>query len=108
MRFLVMPLMLLVIALLLYMMISSMRGPSQAERAKAARRAAWTTATEMKDGHTMVLVRQMAEIRGAPVELARQVIAQIPDGVPDWETRYHEAMAEARSRVSTLEIESDG
>jgi hypothetical protein len=108
MRFLVLPLMLLVIALLIYLMLSATRGPSQAERAKAARRAGWTTATEMKDGHTIVLVRQMAEIRGAPVELARQVIAQIPDGVPDWETRYREAMAEARIRVSTLEIESDG
>jgi hypothetical protein len=107
MRFLLMPLMLLVIALLIYMVISSMRGPSQAERAKAVRRGAWTTATELKDGHTIVVVRQVAEIRGAPVELARQVIAKIPDGVPDWDTRYHEAMAEARLRASALEIESD-
>ena len=108
MRFLILLITLLVIAAIIYLMIGAIRGPSQAERAKAAGRAAWKTATEMKNGHTIVLVQQVGEIRGATVELARQVIAEIPDGAPDWDNRYHAAMAEARSRVSTLEIESDG
>jgi|ERR671914_353886 hypothetical protein len=108
MRFLIVLLALLLIAMVIYLVINAMRGPSQAERAKAARRAAWTTATEMKNGHTIVLARQVSEIRGATVELARQVIAEIPDGAPDWDSRYHLAMAEARARVSALEIESDG
>lgn len=107
MRFLVFLIALLVIALLIYLLISAMRGSSQAERTKAVRQAAWTTATEMKNGHTIVLVRQVAEIRGETVEMARQVIAEIPDGIPDWESRYHEAMAEARSRASALQIESE-
>lgn len=107
MRILVMPLTILVIALVIYLVIVAMRGPSHVERAKAVRQATWTTATEMKDGNTIVLVRQVAEVRGASVELARQVIAEIPDAAPDWEQRYHEAMAEARSRASALQIESD-
>jgi hypothetical protein len=107
MRILAVPLMILVIALVVYLVIIAMRGPSGAERTKAIRRAAWTTATEMKDGHTIVLVRQVAEVRGASTELARQVIAEIPDAAPDWEQRFHEAMAEARSRASALQIESD-
>ena len=107
MRFLMMPLTLLVIVLIAYLVISAVRAPSRTERAKAVRRAEWTTATEMKDGRTVVLVRQVAEVRGESMELARQVIAEIPDGAEDWETRYHEAMAEARSRASVLQIESD-
>jgi hypothetical protein len=107
MRILAMPLTLLVIALVVYLVIIALRGPSHAERTKAIRQSAWTTATEMKDGQTIVLVRQVAEVRGATVELARQVIAEIPDAAPDWEQRYHEAMAEARSRASALQIESD-
>ncbi len=102
-----MPFTLLVIAVVIYLVIIAMRGPSHAEHAKAIRRSEWTTATEMKDGHTIVVVRQVAEVRGASTELARQVIAEIPDAAPDWEQRYHEAMAEARARASTLQIESD-
>jgi hypothetical protein len=107
MRILAMPLMLLVIALVVYLVIIAMRGPSRAEQTKAIRQSEWTTATEMKDGNTIVLVRQVAEVHGESLELARQVIAEIPDAAPDWEQRYHEAMAEARSRASTLQIESD-
>jgi hypothetical protein len=107
MRILLMPLTILVIALVVYLVIVALRAPSHAERTKAVRGASWTTATEMKDGHTIVLVRQVAAVRGASVELARQVIAEIPDAAPDWEQRYHEAMAEARSRASALQIESD-
>ncbi|MFD0853995.1 hypothetical protein ACFQ07_17290, partial [Actinomadura adrarensis] len=60
--------------------------------------------TESRDGVTTVLVRR---VDPAGIELGRQIIATIPDGDPDWESRYHEAMAQARSRVATLEIESD-
>jgi hypothetical protein len=107
MRILAMPLTLLVLAAVIYLVITAMRGSSHAERTKAIRQAEWTTATEMKDGNTIVVVRQVAEVRGAAVELARQVIAEIPDAAPDWEQRYHEAMADARARASALQIESD-
>src|ERR687895_2756334 len=107
MRILAMPLVILVIALVIYLMIIATRGPSRAERTKPIRPAKWTTPTEMKEGHTIVLVRQVAPGRGESLELARQVIAEIPDVAPDWEQRYHEAMAEARSRASALQIESD-
>jgi hypothetical protein len=107
MRILAMPFTILVIALVVYLVIIAMRGPRPDERTKAIRPARWTTGTEMKDGHTIVVVRHMAEVRGGSVELARQVVAEIPDAAPDWEQRYHEAMAEARSRAGALQIESD-
>jgi hypothetical protein len=107
MRVLATPVTLLVIALIVYLVIVALRGPSRAEHTKAIRSAAWQTATEMKDGTTIVLVKQVAEVRGETIELARQVVAEIPDKAPDWDARYHEAMAEARSRASALQIESD-
>jgi hypothetical protein len=107
MRIVMMPLALVVIAVVAYLVITALRGPSRTERTQAVRRAEWTTGTEMKDGHTIVVVRQVAEVRGTTVELARQVVAEIPDAAPDWEERYHEAMAKARARASTLQIESD-
>jgi hypothetical protein len=69
--------------------------------------ARWETHTEMGGGVTTVAVRRVAPARSGPVELGRQVISTIPDDAADWETRYHAAMAEARSRVAALESESD-
>ena len=100
MRVLATPVALIVIVLVVYLVITALRGPSRAEHSKAVRSAAWQTATEMKDGTTIVLVRQVAEVRGETVELARQVVAEIPDKAPDWDNRYHEAMAEARARAA--------
>jgi hypothetical protein len=62
----------------------------------------WEAATELRDGVTIVFVRHVAGDR----ELGRQVIAELPGDAPDWEDRYHEAMAVARSRAAALEIES--
>jgi hypothetical protein len=62
----------------------------------------WVADTELRDGVTVVLVRHVAGGR----ELGRQVIAELPADAPDWETRYHEAMAIARSRAAALEIET--
>ncbi|GAA2451422.1 hypothetical protein GCM10010191_81890 [Actinomadura vinacea] len=71
---------------------------------KAAPPARWETHTESSGGVTTVMVRQVTE---AGRELGRQTVASIPDGDPEWETRYHEAMAQARSRVAALQIEAD-
>lgn len=62
----------------------------------------WEAATELRDGVTVVFVRHTAGGR----ELGRQVIAKLPADAPDWEIRYHEAMATARSRAAALEIET--
>jgi hypothetical protein len=64
----------------------------------------WEPHTESSGGVTTVLVRQ---ITSGGRELGRQVIDTIPDAEPDWEGRYHEAMAQARSRVAALRIEGD-
>src|SRR5689334_10570670 len=70
------------------------------ELEKSAR---WETHTESGGGQTSVVVRRVA---ATGVELGRQVVAAIPDSAPDWELRYHEAMAEARSRQAALESQS--
>lgn len=62
----------------------------------------WVAATELRDGVTVVFVQHIAGGR----ELGRQVVAELPADAPDWETRYHEAMAVARSRAAALEIET--
>lgn len=55
--------------------------------------------------------RRPAGLRGAAgdvlAEIGRQTVAAIPDADPEWEERYHEAMAQARSRVAALESEAD-
>lgn len=68
--------------------------------------ARWEAHTSSAEGVTTVVVRKVAQTRRGPVEFGRQSIASIPDGDPEWETKYHEAMAQARSRVAALEIES--
>ncbi|GLW67499.1 hypothetical protein Arub01_57420 [Actinomadura rubrobrunea] len=75
-------------------------------RSRTAAPARWETHTESGGGVTVVVVRRVSGSGDRITELGRQVVAEIPDGVPDWEARYHEAMAQARSRVAALEIES--
>lgn len=62
----------------------------------------WQVDTELSEGQTLVVIRRLS----GETELTRQVVASIPDKAPDWDARYHEAMAEARSRVAALEVES--
>jgi hypothetical protein len=62
----------------------------------------WQADTELSPGHTLVVIRKLS----GENELARQVVASIPDKAPDWDTLYHDAMAEARSRAAALESES--
>jgi hypothetical protein len=107
MRILLMPLTLIVIALVAYLVVLAVRAPGRSQHADVVRDAEWTATTEMKDGNTIVIVHKVADRGGDAVELARQIIAEIPDGAPDWEQRYHEAMAEARARASALQIESE-
>jgi hypothetical protein len=73
-------------------------------RSAAAR---WETHTESVAGTTAVLVRQVTRRPDGELlaEVGRQVVAEIPDTDPDWETRYHEAMASARSRIAALEAQ---
>jgi hypothetical protein len=82
--------------------------PAVAGRARPAveEDARWETHTEVGEGVTTVVVRRVATARQGVLELGRQVIAAIPDDDPEWDAKYHAAMAKARSRVAALEIES--
>jgi hypothetical protein len=105
MRVLAIPLALLIVALLIYLLVRPQLVGSR-RRAEAPRtdlRTEWKVDTELRDGITHVLVKQLSGDR----ELGRQVIGEIPDAAPDWDRRYHEAMAEARSRAAALQAESD-
>jgi len=84
--------------------LGAVRGGRTSARARLERGARWETHTESSGGRTAVLVRRVAE---TGIELGRQVIAEIPDAAPDWDMRYHEAMAEARTRLAALEVHKD-
>jgi len=80
------------------------RGGRSSARTRLEQSARWETHTESGGGRTAVLVRRIAE---TGTELGRQVIAEIPDAAMDWDLRYHEAMAEARTRLAALEAQRD-
>lgn len=106
MRLLILLVTVLVIALAVMLVVSAFRQSGDDEQALEAT-ARWETHTISADGVTTVIVRKVAQGPRGLVEFGRQSIAAIPDNDPDWETKYHEAMAQARSRVAALQIESD-
>lgn len=97
---------LLLVGLLLWALYALITGGG-VDRLQLEAASRWETHTESGDGRTSVVVRCIAQGRRGMVELGRQTIQTIPDGAPDWDLRYHEAMAEARVRVAALESESD-
>ncbi|MBC6458679.1 hypothetical protein [Actinomadura sp. HBU206391] len=107
MRPLVMLAGLLFLCLVAYLMARAFSGGAGVGRPAVEQGARWETHTEVGEGVTSVVVRRVTEGRSGLLELGRQVIRTIPDDDPEWDTKYHAAMAEARSRVAALEIESD-
>ncbi|MFI0447742.1 hypothetical protein [Actinomadura sp. 6N118] len=107
MRFLIILVALVLLAVVIVLLLYGLRGGAESKPADV--RARWEPHTEAGDGVTTVVVRQLAENprSGHAIESGRQVIASIPDDDPEWETRYHEAMAQARSRVAALESQAD-
>jgi hypothetical protein len=99
--------MVVILGLLILLAVYGLSGSGRPSRAALEQSARWETYTEVGDGATTVAVRRVAQTRSGPFELGRQVISTIPDDAADWDTRYHAAMAEARSRVAALESESD-
>ncbi|GAA0391299.1 hypothetical protein GCM10009530_48230 [Microbispora corallina] len=105
MRLFALPATLIVVAVLVYLLVTLLRGArGAAPPGETAPR--WEVDTVMQDGWTLVVVRKVARGRRGPVELTKQTVRAIPDDDPNWDERYREAVAEARSRVSTLELES--
>lgn len=97
---------LVIVTLLLWLLYSLISGGGS-DRLELEAGSRWETHTESGSGATAVIVRCVAQGRRGLIELGRQVIDTIPDGAGDWDMRYHQAMAEARSRVAALEAESD-
>ncbi|QXJ22100.1 hypothetical protein AGRA3207_003046 [Actinomadura graeca] len=108
MRFLIILVMLAVAAVVVVLLLYAFGGLSPDGRRRTAPSSRWETHTESSGGATTVVVRQVTRDASGGLldETGRQTIAAIPDGDPDWDARYHEAMAEARSRVAALEAES--
>ncbi|MFG2002531.1 hypothetical protein ACGFNU_25580 [Spirillospora sp. NPDC048911] len=98
MRFLIMLAALALLAAVIVLLLYGLRGTASKPAS-----AKWETHTEANGGITTIIVRQVT----GQSESGRQVIASIPDDDADWETRYHEAMAQARSRVAALESQAD-
>jgi heme/copper-type cytochrome/quinol oxidase subunit 2 len=105
MRLFALPVTLIVVAILVYLLVALVRGARSAPRTVESK-PHWEVDTVMQDGWTLIVVRRVVRGRGGPVELTKQTVRAIPDDDPNWDERYREGMAEARSRVSTLELES--
>lgn len=73
-------------------------GWSRKRETKRARSARWDAYYRSKDGATQVQVRRVYLDRsGAEHVLESSTLKTIPEQLPDWEQRFHEAMSEARS-----------
>ncbi|GGU09214.1 hypothetical protein [Actinomadura citrea] len=109
MRFLIVLAALAVVAVVVVLLLYGFSDRSSRSRARLEGGARWEPHTESTGGVTAVVVRRVS--RGAAgdvlAEIGRQTVATIPDADPEWEERYHEAMAQARSRVAALESEAD-
>ncbi|GLX00801.1 hypothetical protein [Microtetraspora sp. NBRC 16547] len=105
MRVLILPTVVIVVAALVYVLVILIRGAVR-PGGGAVEPPRWETHTAMEDGWTLVIIRQMTRGKDGPVELSRQTVRAIPDDDPHWDERYREAMLEARSRITTLELES--
>jgi hypothetical protein len=107
-RFLIVLVALAVAAVVVVLLMYAFAGRAASGRARPERGARWETHTESSGGVTTVAVRQVSRDAAGDVlaEIGRQTVAAIPDGDPEWEERYHEAMAQARSRVAALESEA--
>ncbi|WP_067795567.1 hypothetical protein [Actinomadura formosensis] len=109
MRFLIVLVALAVAAVVVVLLMYAFADRSASAGAALERGARWETHTESSGGVTAVVVRRVSRNGAGDLlaESGRQTVAEIPDGDPAWEERYHEAMAQARSRVAALEIEAD-
>jgi hypothetical protein len=106
MRLFALPVALIVVAVLVYLLVILIRGWRRPAQQDARATPRWEVDTIMEDGWTLIVVKKTVPGRRGPVELTRQTVRAIPDDDPHWDERYREAMVEARSRVTTLEIES--
>lgn len=105
-RLLALPVALILVAVLVYLLVLLLRGTRPGHGDAAAARPRWEIDTVMENGWTLIVVRKVRPGRDGPVELARQTVRAIRDDDPNWDDLYREGMAEARNRLSTLEIES--
>jgi hypothetical protein len=91
-----------VIAYATYIVIS---GGGQRRSAVARAGARWEATHYAVRDATRVVVRKI--VPGTGEVLDEHMIAEIPDSDSDYDTRFLEAMAEARARVALFESESD-
>ncbi|MFA1543185.1 hypothetical protein [Actinomadura monticuli] len=107
MRFVIILVALAVAAVVVVLLMYAFADRSSGGRAALERGARWEAHTESSGGVTTVVVRQVSRGDDGDLlaEIGRQTVASIPDGDPEWEERYHEAMAQARSRVAALQSE---
>lgn len=109
MRFLIILVALAVAAAVVVLLLYAFADRSSSGKAALERGARWEAHTESSGGVTTVAVRQVSRGDAGELlaEIGRQTVASIPDGDPEWEERYHEAMAQARSRVAALQSEAN-
>lgn len=74
-------------------------------RAGEVQRARWKAAHFSLQGHTHVVVRRV--VPGSGAVLDEREVATVPDDDLDYDARFGEAMATARSRAALFDQEED-
>ena len=81
------------------------RGAGKPRQSAIGTNSRWVATHYAVSGATRVVVRRVRpEVRGG---LDEHIIMQIPDSDSDFESKYLEAMAQARARAALFELESE-
>jgi len=94
-----------VVAVIAYATHSMISGTEQRRNNTARTGARWEATHYAVKGLTRVVVRKV--VFGTDEVLDEHVITEIPDSDSDYDTRFLEAMAQARARAALFESESD-
>lgn len=94
-----------VVTLVVSMVYVLTSGATKRRISVADARTRWVATHYAVEDATRVVVRKVR--LGTDDVLDEHVVAQIPNGNSDFDTRFLEAMAEARARAALFESESD-
>jgi hypothetical protein len=94
-----------VVAIIAYLTYAIVGATSQPQQKAANADAHWVTAHYAVSGATRVVVQRVGRATGDVLD--EHVVVEIPNGDPDFDQKFLEAMAQARGRAALFESESD-
>ena len=92
------------VGLIVYVVVSRVVGPAE-PRAIPGAAGVWRTAHYSADGATRVVVQKVGQDGATVVD--EHLVATVDDRDPDYDTKFLEAMAQARARLALFQAEED-